>query len=118
MNYQLDAEITRCAHIFRFNYLNYVYPLIEHKLKYGELDNLKPTRMLKWDDAHKTIEYYKYVKERVQKYGLHFGTTVFLKHANYRQKIQEEEDKLTEYFLYEMRKNPVEPIDLPNMPRD
>lgn len=113
---QRQAEIGRVALLFPQNYSVYITPLYEHHIKCGELDRHTKPKYLKWDDASITIGYLNYVLNRIGKYGLHWGSLNYKKFDNYKQKLKEEEDKLVEYFLYEMRKPPVEADKIEPMP--
>ena len=110
-------EFGRLFAIFRFNCYLYSEPLIEYHLKMGVLDNLGPGHIhMKWDDASLTVNYFLYVMERINKYGLQYGPINQRKFPDYENSIKEEEDKLTEYFLYEMRKEPGPEKTYPDMP--
>jgi hypothetical protein len=109
-------ELARMYVLFRRNAYFYLQPLWDYHLKCGDLDRVSMHKYLKWDDASASIAYLNYVLRRVKKYGLHFGPLNQLKFPNYKEDLQEVEDKLTEYFLYEMRKEPVKEKELPEMP--
>jgi hypothetical protein len=103
------SEIGRCYLLFKNNnnYMNYVTPLLEHHTKLGELDRLSLHRYFNWDDASITTSYYDYVLRRISKYGLQHGLLNYKKFPNYRENLKKLEDELTDYFLYEMKKEPL-----------
>jgi hypothetical protein len=109
-------EFSRLYICFKQNSFIYVGPLYEHHLKMGNLDRINSHVHLKWDDAALTVNYFLYVLERIKKYGLINGTLSQKKYPDYKNNLQEEEDKLTEYFLYEMRKEPAPEKTYPDMP--
>jgi len=109
-------EIARCNHIFPNMYMSYALPLYEHHIKLGNLDSFALGRVYYWDDATKMGNYFDYVMRRINKYGLHWGLLNKNKFQGYKEKIAQEEDDLTKYFLYEMRKAPVEQNELNKMP--
>jgi hypothetical protein len=109
-------EFGRLHAIFKQNGYIYAAPLYEHHLKMGYLDRVNLHVQLKWDDASLTVNYFHYVIERIKKYGLVYGTLSQKKFPDYENNLKEEEDKLTEYFLYEMRKEPVPDKNYPEMP--
>lgn len=113
---QRQSEIGRLHLLFPSSYLTYISPLYEHYIKYGELDRHTKPKYLKWDDASLTYSYLDYVLRRIGKYGLHWGSLNFRKFDDYEKILKEEEDKLTEYFLYEMRKPPLEKEVVSDMP--
>jgi hypothetical protein len=80
------------------------------------VDRYTKPKYLKWDDASISVGYLQYVLNRIGKYGLQWGSLNYKKFDNYKQKLKEEEDKLVDYFLYEMRKPPVEGEKLEPMP--
>jgi hypothetical protein len=111
-----QSEIGRLYVLFRYNYLTYAQPLYEHHLKHGVLDKYHANTHFKWDDAAASIGYFDYVLRRLGKYSLTRGALQPRKFPNYREELQKEEDKLVEYFLYEMRKAPVEQKEAQLMP--
>ncbi len=109
-------EMGRMYVIFRQNAYMYLPPLYEFHIKMGDTDRRRGATLYKWDDASISIGYFDYVLRRIQKYGLHRGPLSSAKFPSYKEMIQEEEDKLVDYFLYEMRKPPLEEKELPRMP--
>ena len=110
-------EIGRCLVLFKNNgaYTSYIQPLVEHHIKLGELDRLIAHKYYNWDDASITTGYYDYVLRRLGKYGkfiiilgLQYGLLNHKKFPNYKEELNKLEDELTDYFLYEMRKEPQE----------
>lgn len=109
-------EKARMSVLFRKNADIYLEPLIENDMKYGRLDTYKPGTYMKWDDVSITVGYLDYVLRRITKYGLHYGSISKYKFPNYKEELKKDEDKLVEYFLYEMRKEPAEQKEIPTMP--
>ena len=111
-----QMEFGRMYVLFRHNSEVYLQPLFDYHLKMGILD--KPTQHVhfKWDDASLTVNYFLYVLQRVKKYGLGYGPLGQDKFPDYKETLRSEEDKLTEYFLYEMRKEPAPEKEYPPMP--
>jgi hypothetical protein len=110
-------EVGRCYLLFKSNsaYFNYITPLIEHHIKLGELDRVAVHKYYNWDDASLVTGYYDYVLRRLGKYGkinlikgLQYGLLNSKKFPNYKEELRNLEDDLTDYFLYEMRKEPQE----------
>ena len=96
-------------YLFKLNtYQSYVKPLYENFLKEGLLDKRNDKINYRWDDASRIVGYLDYVKRRINKYGLQYGYLTFNKFYDYKTSLQEEEDRLVDYFIYEMRKEPVE----------
>lgn len=91
-------------------------PLYENNIKYGSLDQFTQHKYLKWDDASITVGYLEYVLNRIKKYGLNHGPLDQRKFPNYKESLKAEEDRLAEYFLYEMRKEPQKEQNIPEMP--
>lgn len=116
MYYQRIQEMGRMWLLFRNISGNYVMPLYEHHIKLGNSDKYHMSMMYKWDDSSIAIGYLDYVTRRITKYGLHRGPLCSIKFPGYKDEIQNEEDQLAEYFLYEMRKAPAEEKILPRMP--
>jgi hypothetical protein len=108
-------EMARMSILFRRNAYFYMQPLYDFHIKYGNLDKSTDHKYLKWDDACLTINYFHYVIDRVKKYGLNYGPLAQGKFPNYKDVLKSEEDRLTEYFLYEMRKEPQPEKDIPEM---
>ncbi len=109
-------EIARMYVIFRRNSYFYMQPLWDHHIKMGNLDKHSQHKYMKWDDASLSVGYLDYVINRIKKFGLQYGPLDQDKFVNYKETIRNEEEKLTEYFLYEMRKKPVEQKEIPEMP--
>ena len=80
----------------------------------SKIDKSYVYKNFKWDDTIKMTNYIDYVTRKITKYGLHYGFMNPYKFENYKEKINKDEDELAEYFLYEMRKQPIE-IDYPEM---
>lgn len=108
-------EIARCYFIFG-GFSPYLLPLYEHHLKLGDVDRSGEFRNLYWDDATKIANYLDYVMKRINKYGLHWGILNPKKFDGYKEQMKKEEDELTQYFLYEMRKPPAEEKEYAEMP--
>ena len=89
------------------NVESYNAPLLEN-LYSSRVDKNTIFKNFKWDDAIKMTNYIDYVTRKISKYGLHYGFMNPYKFENYKEKIRNDEDELAEYFLYEMRKEPVE----------
>ncbi len=109
-------EMARMYVLFRRNCYYYMQPLYEYQIKMGNLDKFSQHRYLKWDDASISVNYLEYVMQRIRKYGLNYGPIDQRKFPNYKETIKNEEDRLTEYFLYEMRKEPQQEKPIPEMP--
>ncbi len=109
-------EFGRMYVLFRRNADQYLQPLYDFHIKMGIVD--KPTihKYLKWDDASISVNYLLYVLERIKKYGLNYGPLGQTKFPDYKDTIKSKEDELTEYFLYEMRKEPAPEKQYPSMP--
>jgi hypothetical protein len=97
----------RLKALFPNNYHSYIKPLHEDYTT-QMVDKWNPYKTFYWDDAIKVANYLDYVTRKISKYGLHLSFIRPNKFENYKQAIQDEEDRLTEYFLYEMRKEPME----------
>lgn len=110
-------EIARCYVIFKHTFMSYVWPLYEHHIKLGKVDKASFYKNYYWDDASKVADYYDYVMRRIGKYGLHWSILNPNKVYNYKKMIQEEEDNLVDYFIYEMRKKPAEAAKLDEIPK-
>ena len=109
-------ELGRIKYIFHNNYQIYYKPLLEHHIKSGFVDAERPNMILYWDDAERMTNYLDYVVRRINKYGLHWGILNQHKFDGYKELIKKEEDELVDYFLYEMRKAPVEEEPKQKMP--
>lgn len=104
---QRRFELTRLYRLFHNMSSSYELPL-QKEFANGLVDKYSIYKNYQWDDASKIASYFDYVTRKITKYGLHMSFIQPNKFENYKQKIKEEEDALTEYFLYEMRKKPVE----------
>lgn len=113
---QRKHELSRCYVLFRDKARYYNSPLLEHHIKMGDVDKPNPYKYLNWRDASLSVAYLEYVLTRLSRYGLHWGALRNKKFPDYKQKIRSEEDELTDYFLYEMRKPPVKRDEIPAMP--
>jgi hypothetical protein len=111
-----SMELGRMLVLFRSNADIYMQPLVDYHVKMGNLDKHAEHKFLKWDDASITVAYFDYVLRRLNKYGLLNGTLNRGKFPNYKETLNNEEDKLVDYFLYEMRKEPTEEAKIPPMP--
>ena len=111
-----QKEFGRNYILFRGCHNIYNAPLQEYHISLGKTDKWTPQKYYQWDDAERTIGYLNYVMRRIGKYGLLYGTLSQNKFPNYKEKIKNEEDELTEYFLYEMRKEPLPEKEYPPMP--
>jgi hypothetical protein len=109
-------EMSRMHLLFRHNSDIYMKPLLEHHVKMGGVDAYSHNRYLKWDDASITVAYLDYVLRRLSKYKLNYGPLTQRKYPDYTDDLKKQEDALVEYFLYEMRKEPVEQKEIPLMP--
>ena len=102
--------------LHRHNAGVYMRPLYDHHIKMGNLDTAAQNKYLKWDDASLSVAYLQYVLDRVRKYGLNYGPLGQTKFPDYKQKLKNVEEELTQYFLYEMRKEPAPERKYPDMP--
>ncbi len=103
------SELARLRNLFgRDSYLSYSKPLYESLIKEGLLDKFNPYVDYTWDDSSRIAGYVDYVTRKVSKYCLHYGMINQLKFHDYKNQIQQDEDKLVDYLVYEMRKAPVE----------
>ena len=102
------GEIARSFNLFQASYFSYCLPLHEHHLKLGHTDYNNLYKIYYWDDATKIVNYLDYVTKRINKYGLHWGVIDNQKFDGYKEQIKKDEDELTNYFLFEMRKPPTE----------
>jgi hypothetical protein len=109
-------EISRMHLLFRRNSDIYMQPLYEHHMKLGGVDAYTHNKYFKWDDASLTVAYLDYVLRRLNKYKLLLGPLTQKKYPDYKEDLKNQEDALVEYFLYEMRKEPVEQKEIPLMP--
>lgn len=100
-------ELARLKCIFRNSYYSYSKPLIESLLQ-SRIDKYTSYKEYHWEDAIKMTNYIDYLTRKITKYGLHYGFMNVYKFNNYKEKIESDEDELANYFLYEMRKKPVE----------
>lgn len=101
-------EMSRLYSIFgKSAFLAYIMPLYE---QYGDqyVDKYNQYSNFYWDDASRAAAYIDYVTRKITKYGLQYGMISQKKFYNYKQTIQDDEDRLVDYFLYEMRKAPSE----------
>ncbi len=110
------AEFGRMYVLFRTNANMYLQPLYDYHLKMGIVDKPALHKFLKWDDASITVNYLLYVLERIKKYGLCYGPIGQSKFPDYKETLRKTEDELTDYFLYEMRKEPSAEKEYPPMP--
>lgn len=96
-------------YLFKANaFKSYVRPLFENYISEGLLDKRNDKINYRWDDASRIVGYLDYVQRRINKYGLQYGYLNFNKFYDYKNTIQEEEDRLVDYLVYEMRKEPAE----------
>ncbi len=102
--------------LFRHQAAIYIQPLLEYHVKMGLLDQFTQHKYLKWDDASIGVSYLEYVLNRTRKYGLNYGPLGQGKFPNYKETLRTKEEELTEYFLYEMRKEPGLEKEFPTMP--
>jgi hypothetical protein len=109
-------EYSRMYILFRGHSLMYAPALVEYDLKMGGVDKMDAGRNLKWDDATITVGYLEYVLRRLNKYSLDRSILNPYKFPNYKDTLKSEEDNLVDYFLYEMRKEPANAVELPEMP--
>ncbi len=109
-------ELSRLYVLFRRNASMYALPLLENEIKMGNLDHYAAHKYLRWDDACITINYLDYVLRRADKYKLTLGPLTQKKYPNHKEDLKQKEDELVDYFLYEMRKEPVEQQEIPAMP--
>ena len=109
-------EFSRMYILFKGNSTMYLQPLYDFHLKMGIVDKPSIHKYLKWDDASLTVNYLIYVLERIKKYGLNYGPLGKDKFPDYKNSLKKTEDELTEYFLYEMRKEAAPEKELSNLP--
>ena len=82
-----------------------MYPIMEDYLKQLKVDGVRTERLWTWQDSTRIVEYYRQHLKRVQKYGLDNGDSL---EDPCKEAFKQREDELVEYFLYEMRKKPVD----------
>ena len=87
------------------NFTNYFYPIMDSYMAQQEVDRLRKLRLWTWDDTNKIVNFMKYHRYRCAKYGLNIPYDKWA--GMTKQDLKDAEDKLTSYFLHEMRKAPV-----------
>lgn len=82
-----------------------MYPLMDDYFQSYYVDSPRVNRLWTWGDATKIVDYYTLFTMRNEKYGLDLVNN--MKTPMTKDELKEKEDELVEYFLHEMRKEPV-----------
>jgi len=70
------------------------------------IESPRQLRLWTWDDASRIVNFLELHVQRCQRYGLDIPVQV--SGGLTKDELKEKEDQLTEYFLHELRKKPVE----------
>ena len=105
MMYINKLEIRRLWRTMGQNSYQYMYEIMDDYMTQWRVDGPRTQRLWTWMDASKMVEFYREHQFRCHKYGLDNCKGI----ANpTKEALKTREDELTEYFLHEMRKKPVE----------
>ena len=84
---------------------NYFYPFMDDYMSLYAIQSPRSLRLWTWEDSQKMVDFYRNHCEKVSKYGLDLMYP--LKETITKEELQAREDRLTDYFVHEMRKQPV-----------
>ena len=105
----LGAETNEISKLYRLGgplAYHWSAKMMNQYMKHHHVDSPRIHRMWTWKDQTKMVEFLKLHKFWVKKYGLDIPYD--LNHPLSKDELKTREDELVEYFLYEMRKKPVE----------
>lgn len=105
MAYQCKLEMRRLWRTMPGTAFNHMYPLMDDYFQSYYVDSPRVNRLWTWGDATKIVDYYTLFTMRNEKYGLDLVNN--MKTPMTKDELKEKEDELVEYFLHEMRKEPV-----------
>ena len=97
-------EMRRLWRTMGTNSYRYIYTIMDDYLKQHRVDGIRAERLWTWRDSTKIVEYFREHKRRAHKYGLDNQGGL---NNNSKESFKKREDELVEYFLHEMRKQPV-----------
>lgn len=104
MNYQTKLEMRRLWRTMGSMSYQYFYPLLDDFMTYQAIDKPRMLRLWTWDDSTRIVNMMTIHLQKSHRYALDIPiqrTTGLSKDD-----LKRKEDQLTEYFLYEMRKQP------------
>ena len=103
MNCQSKLEMRRLWRTMGQSSFMYFYPLLDDYRAANSVDSPRSLRTWTWQDSSKIVDFFNLHLMRSQKYGLDMP---FLAPRDLtKEQLKQKEDSLTEYFLYELRKD-------------
>ena len=106
MHHAQDNEARKMFRLIHGGSFMYNKEMADACMKAYHVDYPRVGRLWTWKDQTKMIEFLNLTKFHVAKYGLDIPYN--LDRNLSKDELKKREDELTEYFLYEMRKRPVE----------
>ena len=105
MQYQTKLEMKRLHRIMPNNGFLYFYPLLDDYNSQKSIESVRAHRLWTWQDSSKIVAFVDMHLMRSRKYGLDIGPLI--NSGLTKDELKAEEDRLTEFFVNEMRKKPV-----------
>ena len=104
MNYQTKLEMRRLWRQMGGLSFQYFYPLLEDFMTYQAIDKPRLQRLWTWEDSTRMANMMTVHLFKTHRYGLDIPITQSV--GLTKEGLNQREDELTQYFLYEMRKKP------------
>lgn len=104
--FQSRQEMRRLWRTMGGQGFQYYKPLMDDYFRAYVVDQPRTNRLWTWQDSTRLAEFYKLHLKKAEKYGLDLPHTT--KVYKTKEELKQREDELVEYFLHEMRKQPVE----------